>query len=147
MDLATDTLEVIASVFTIISFIGLVISMFTSKDTIKRKILWFSLLIVMAISISATVYLNSELKRIKDIHKKAESVCEDYNIFGSAPEYIHEVLTFLEENKDRYPEAHERANRINAVLPEPTSIGGPEAYIIAAEEMHGIVKGVVEMNK
>lgn len=147
MDLATDTLQVIASVFTIISFIGLIIGMFTSKDTIKRKVLWFSLLIVMAISISATVYLNSELKRIKDIHKKAESVYEDYSVFGSDRKYIQEVLTFLEENKDRYPEAHERANHIYTVLPEPKSIGSFDAYKIAAEEMNGIVKGVVEMNK
>ena len=143
MDLGMDTLAAIASVCTIISFIILIISMFTSKDTIKRKILWFSLLIVMAISIGGTVYLNSELKRIKDIHNKAERVYSDYD--GSFHnEYIQEVLTFLEENQDRYSDAYERAKHINAELEESDS------YIderIAADKMHGIVKGVVEMNK
>ena len=139
----TDTLAVIGSVCSIISFIVLVISMFTSKDTIKRKILWFILLIVMAISIGGTVYLNSELKRIKDIHNKAERVYRDYD--GSFyNEYIHEVLTFLEENQDRYPDAYERAKHINEEMEESDSSIEER---IAAEKMHGIVKGVVEMNK
>lgn len=142
-----DILNILAIIGSICSILGLIISVVTSKDTIKRKIVLFFFLIVMAVSISATVYLNSELKRIKDIHKKAESVEEDYNIFGSYPEYIQEVLTFLEESKDRYPEAHERANRIHAELPEPEIPGSSDAYEKAAEEMHGIVKGVVEMNK
>ena len=136
----TDTLAVIGSVCSIISFIVLVISMFTSKDTIKRKIFWFVLLIVMAISIGETVYLDSELKRIKDIHNKAESVYEDYSIYGSDLEYIEEVLTFLEENKDSYPDAYERANRAYDKMKDSEKI---LAESKTAEEMKGIIKGIV----
>ena len=59
-------------------------------------------------------------------------------------EYIHEVLTFLEENQDRYPDAYERAKHINEEMEESDSSIEER---IAAEKMHGIVKGVVEMNK
>lgn len=145
MDLGWNTLAALGSVSSIIGFI---ISVVTSKETLKRKMIWFSLLIVMAGSIAGTVYLNSELKRIKDIHNKAESVYEDYSRFGSSLEYVHEVLTFLEENKDSYPDAYERANRIYDEMKEDMKdFGKVLVDSKAAEEMNGIIKGIVTLNK
>ena len=143
-----DFWNILAALGSVSSIIGLIYSVFTSKDTIKRKIFWFFLLIVMAISIGATVYLNSELKRIKDIHKKAESVYEDYSKFGSSLEYIQEVLTFLEENQDRYPDAYERANRIHDEMRDDMKDSGKVLVDSkAAEEMNGIIKGIVTLNE
>ena len=130
-----DILNILAIIGSICSILGLIISVVTSKDTIKRKIVLFFFLIVMAISIGGVVYLNSELKRIKDIHNKAESVYNDY-VGCSNEEYIHEVLTFLDENQDRYPETYKRANHIANIEDESD----------AADALRGIIKGIIVNN-
>ena len=134
-----DFWNILAVLGSVCSIIGLIYSLYTSKDTLRRRIISFILLIVMAISVASAVYQNSELKRIKDIHKKAESVYSDYD--GSFyNEYIQEVLTFLEENQDRYSESYERAKHYSSEMKESDERD-------VADKMHGIIKGIIVNNK
>ena len=131
--------NILAALGSICSILGLIYSVVTSKDTLKRKIISFILLFVMAVSIGGAVYLKSELKRIKDVHNKAESVYRDYDgTFYN--EYIQEVLTFLEENQDRYRDSYERAKDFSSKMKE-----SDERYV--ADKMHGIIKGIIVNNK
>lgn len=106
---------------------------------------WFYAVSIFILTIACgyIVQYNSELERIKNIHRQANAIYEHYSSYGNNKEFIQETLIFLEENKDRYPDAYKRAMQIYSDMKssefqydsEPTA------------EMRGIIKGIATLNK
>ena len=126
------------TLLTIVSAICTIISFFTSKLFKSRIYLWAIVVFILTFASGFAVYYSSELARINDIHKKADAIYEDFNPFGSNNEFIQEALTFLEENKERYQDAYDRANNIYQDMKESNL----QLTTDAAIEIRGIIKGI-----
>lgn len=126
------------SLITIVSAICTIISFFTSKLFKSRIYLWAAVVFILTFASGLAVYYSSELARINDIHKKADAIYEDYNPFGPNNAFIQESLTFLEENKERYQDAYNRANQIYIDMKESEL----QLTTDAAIEIRGIIKGI-----
>jgi hypothetical protein len=126
------------TLLTIVSAICGIISFFASKFFKSRILLWSFIVFILSFASGLAVYYNSELVRINDIHKKADAIYNDYVPFGPDNMFIQESLTFLEENKDRYPDAYKRATQIYQ------DMKGSEHQFTrdAAIEIQGIIKGI-----
>lgn len=122
----------------IVSAICGIISFFTSKLFKSRIYLWAAVVSILTFASGLAVYYNSELARINDIHKKADAIYNDYVPYSSDNMFIQESLTFLEENKDRYPDAYKRANQIYQDVKESEHHFTRDAAI----EIQGIIKGI-----
>lgn len=126
------------TLLTIISAICGIIGFFTSKLFKSRIYLWAIVVFILSFASGLAVYYNSELARINDIHKKADAIYEDYNPFGPNNAFIQESLTFLEENKEKYQDAYNRANQIYIDMKESEL----QLTTDAAIEIRGIIKGI-----
>lgn len=106
---------------------------------------WFYVIFIfiMTIACGYIVQYNSELERIKNIHRQANAIYEHYHSFGNNKEYIQETLIFLEENKDRYPDAYKRAMQIYSDMKSSEFQYDSEP----AAEMRGLLKGIAILNK
>ena len=132
-------------VFSIISGACSIISLVMTIVVSKRKnsinnlnilILAISFILIAASSAGFMYYYN-ENSRIKDIHRKASAIYESrYSMFEE--EYIEAVLTFLETNKDIYPDAYKSASRIR----EKTVYDSNDA-----RKLNGMIKGIVIDNE
>lgn len=91
------------TLITLVSAICGIIGFFTSKIIKNRIILWSVIVFFLTFASGLAVQYNSELERIKDIHRQAHAIYNHYNPFDYRNrDFIQESLTFLEENKDRY---------------------------------------------
>lgn len=106
---------------------------------------WFYVIFIfiMTIACGYIIQYNSELERIKNIHRQANAIYEHYHSFGNNKEYIQETLIFLEENKDRYPDAYKRAMQIYSDMKSSEFQYDSEP----AAEMRGLLKGIAILNK
>lgn len=128
---------------TIISAICSILSFLTSKVFKSRVWLWSVVVFILTFASGYAIYSNSELEKTKNIHRQAQAINDHYVPFGDYREFIQESLTFLEENRDRYPESYERAKEIYAETRKPQFV----YYSDAASEMRGIIKSIAELNK
>ena len=97
---------------------------------------------IMTFASGFAVHYNSELERIKNVHRQANAIYEHYDSYGNNKEYIQEVLVFLEENKDRYPDAYKRAMQIYLKMKSSEIQFDSDP----AAEMRGIIKGISAIN-
>lgn len=106
---------------------------------------WFYVIFIfiMTIACGYIIQYNSELERIKSIHRQANAIYEHYHSYGNNKEYIQETLIFIEENKDRYPDAYKRAMQIYSDMKSSEFQYDSEP----AAEMRGILKGISTINK
>lgn len=106
---------------------------------------WFYVIFIfiMTIACGYIIQYNSELERIKNIHRQANAIYEHYHSIGNNKEYIQETLIFLEENKDRYPDAYKRAMQIYSDMKSSEFQYDSEP----AAEMRGLLKGIAILNK
>ena len=132
-------LTILSSICGIVSFIIGVCSKYT-----KAKILqWVFIVFVLTFSSGYAVHYNSELERIKNIHRQANAIYGHYNLYGDYKEYIQEVLTFLEENREEYPDSYKRAIQIYDDMKKESIQYACEP----AEELRGIIKGIATLNE
>lgn len=124
-----------------IGIAGFAMNLHFSKQSKMEKLRWVIVAIVLVISFSFTVYNGSELSRIKNIHRQASALCEHYST-SYCEEYIQEALTFLEENRERYPDSYDRAKQIYHDINDSAV---PDCYD-AARKMYGILKGISALN-
>jgi D-alanyl-lipoteichoic acid acyltransferase DltB (MBOAT superfamily) len=124
----------------ICSIIGLFIS-----DKFKSNRWFYAIFIfIMTLACGYAVHYNSELERVKNIHKQANAIYEHYNPYSiNNYEFIQESLVFLEENKDRYYDAYTRAYQINLETEKSDSQYDSEP----AKKIRGIIKGIATLNK
>lgn len=140
-----DYLYWLSIVSAICSILGLVISLFVSNfiksPKLKRLVIGFILFVITFIS-GLVAHISSENERIKNIHRQAYSIYEDYNPFYSKKAFIQEALTFLEENQDRYPDSYKRAVQIYSDMKNSDGQYDYEPAI----EIYGIIEGIAKLN-
>lgn len=132
-------LSIICDAIGVVSF---VMNLHFSKQPKAEKWRWVIIAIMLVISFGLTVYYCSELSRINNIHKQAGVIYDDYNGFGPNKEFIQESLIFLEENKDRYPDAYQRAIQIQEDMKKSDFIYNTDPAV----EIRGIIKGIATLN-
>lgn len=128
---------------TLLSAICGIISFFTVPYFKSNKWLWGAIVVMLTLATGFAVHYNSELERIKSIHRQASIICSHYCSSSFNNEFIQEVLTFLEDNKDRYPDAYSRARQIYTDMKETTMQYDYEP----AQEMYGMIKGIAALNE
>ena len=133
----------IAVVSFVCSVIGLVLQLVLLKIPKFQKLIWVFVIFIMTFITGMAAYYHGEAIRIDDIHCKAEAISGHYNGSSLNKEFIQESLTFLEENKDRYPDAYERAKDI---YEDMRSLDFRHDYE-PAMEIHGIIKGIATLNE
>lgn len=134
MDIIT-LLSILSAICTIVSFL-------TSKFFKSNYWIIGAVVGILTFVSGYAVYYNSEYRRIKNIHRQAIAVEKHYQNYGGFKQFIQTSLTFLEENRDSYPESYERAKKIYA----DTNYPGGSLDSDAAEEIHGIIQGIAALN-
>ncbi|MBR1682220.1 MAG: hypothetical protein IJ700_02500 [Bacteroidaceae bacterium] len=134
-----DYLSLLAITSGICSIIGL----FIPEKIKSRKWLLAITVFILTFASGYAVHYNSELERVKNVHRQAVAIAGHRDAWGSDIEYIQEVLTFLEENKELYPDAYKRATKIYTDMK-----ANNETYFNdEATELHGIVKSIATLNE
>ena len=126
---------------TLLSAICGIISFFTTPYVKSNKWLWFTIVFILTLATGFSVHYSSELQRIKSIHRQANAICSHYHSSYNK-EFIQEVLAFLEENKDIYPDSYDRAIQIYVDMKSSIVQYDYEP----AQELHGIIKGIAALN-
>ena len=89
-----DYLSLLAITSGICSIIGL----FIPEKIKSRKWLLAITVFILTFASGYAVHYNSELERVKNVHRQAVAIAGHRDAWGSDIVYIQEVLTFLEEN-------------------------------------------------
>lgn len=127
----------------LVSSICSIIGLFISDKFKSNRWFYVIFIFIMTFACGYAVHYNSELERIKNIHRQANAIYEHYHSYGNNKEYIQETLIFLEENKDRYPDAYKRAIQIYSNMKSSEFQYDSEP----AAEMRGLLKGIAILNK
>lgn len=126
----------------LISAICSILSFFTSQLFKSRLWLWAVVVFILSFASGYAIHYNSELERIKNIHRQAMAIYEHNGVYSINKEFIQEALIFLEENRDRYPDAYKRANYIYSEMKNSEFQYDSEP----ATEIRGIIKGIAKLN-
>lgn len=127
----------------VVSIIGFFVSIF--KDFKWRTSL---LLVVSAITfICMSIYiqkLETRIERTENIQRAALKLVDEKNTRFTSEGFVQAGLSFLETNKDLYPDTYIRAVEIEHRMHESESI---YAKSDAASEMSGIIYGIAILNE
>lgn len=129
------------TVLTIVSTICSILSFFTSKMFKSHLWVWSVVVFILTFTSGYAIHCNSELVRIKNIHRQAMTIYKHYDSYSIDMEYVQEVLLFLEENRERYPDAYKRATQV--YLDNKTSLYQRDT----ATQLRGIIKGIATLNE
>ena len=128
----------------ILSSICSIIGFFISDKFKSNRWFYAIFIFIMTLACGFVVQYNSELERIKNIHRQAMTIYEHYSPYSiNNYEFIQESLVFLEENKDRYYDDYNRAYQINLDMEKSDSQYNSEP----AKKIRGIIKGIATLNK
>lgn len=148
----------------LVGSISSIISLFISAPGWKSKLVHLSYaLVVTAIATIAFEYKNDraiaqlELQRFNDVERQAELLLRtrDQTTSGSAKGFMLASLTFLEKNKDLFPDTYDRAKKLceNAGCTDSgyTSNNSQPRHFDkmyeGATAMHYLIKGIMPINK
>ena len=131
------------TLLTLISALCGIIDFFCSKFFKSSRLIWAFIVSILTFVSGWVILLNSELERINNIHRQATAIYEHYTPNYNDQEFIQEALTFLEENKDRYPDAYKRACQIYSEMKNSEI----QYYSETAIELRGLIKGIATINQ
>lgn len=135
-------LTIVSAICTILGFAMNIFVSIHVKSTMWKWVFIGFILFVIAFISGLIANISSENERLKNIHRQATAIYEDYKPLANDMEFIQESLTFLEENKDRYPRSYDRAVEIYTDMKNSTIQYPYEA----ANQIHGIIKGIATLN-
>lgn len=135
-----DYLEFLTITASVCSIVGFLITLF-SMNSWGKRILWAIVIFLLTFSGGYAVNRNSENERIKNIHRQSIAICNHYG-YSYCEEFVQEALTFLEENRERYPDSYDRAKQIYQDLNDAAI---PDCYD-AERKLHGILKSISALN-
>lgn len=128
----------------IISGIVTITSLFIpEKWRTKKSFLAVTLIVVIFISGWITD-MNSRLDRVKSVQKSAMELIDRRNSEFTDKGFIQASLSFMEENKDLYPDSYQRAIKIQENLKDKWFSGD---FTDASHEMKGLIYGIAILNK
>jgi len=128
----------------IISGIVTIISLFIpEKWRTKKTFLAVTLIVVIFVSGWITD-MNSRLDRVKSVQKSAMVLMDRRNSEFTDKGFIQASLSFMEENKDLYPDSYQRAIQIQEGIKDKWYSGDISD---AAYEMEGLIYGIAILNR
>lgn len=97
-------------------------------------------IVVVSIITSVATYQSGELARVGDIARAADQLVANRKMNYTPEGYVLSVLSFLEKNKDLYPDTYNRALEMcqlhKCASPDPVNI------VQLSSAFDGIVKGL-----
>ena len=127
----------------VVSIIGFII-------TIIKENKWHKIILCIVSALAFTwigVYihkLESRIDRVKDVQRAALQLVEQRDTKFTSEGFVQATLSFLEANKDLYPDTYIRAVEIEQKMHESESIfAGTEAV----SELSGILNGIAILNE
>ena len=127
----------------LVSAICSILSFVTLQIFKSHRWLWAVIVFILTFASGYAIHYNSELERIKNIHRQATTIYEHYDINSTNNnEFIQEAIVFLEENRDKYPDSYKRAMQIYSDMNRSEFKYDPEP----AKKIRGIIKGVATLN-
>lgn len=138
-----DFILLLTTISSVVSIIGFFITIFNEKKWHKTiSCIFFSFfLICTSIHIHK---LETRIDRVKDIQRAASQLVEERDMRFTSEGFVQATLSFLEVNKDLYPDTYMRAVEIEQKMHESKSIyTGAEA----ASELSGILNGIAILNE
>lgn len=130
-------LTIVSGIITIVGFV------IPDKFRTNKYFLWISFVIVVFVS-GWLVQLNTKLERTKSVQKAAVELINKRNMKFTNRGFIQAGLSFMEENKDLYPDSYQRAIQIQDKVKD---VWYSECEINAASEMEGLIYGIAILNK
>lgn len=97
-------LEIIAIVAGICSIVGFVLQLVLSKIPKTQKWIWVAIVVIMTLSTGYTVYSESELKRINDIHRHVETIINHHVPTGFNKAFMQGGFVNKKENAEKHPD-------------------------------------------
>lgn len=128
----------------IVSSIINLISYFMPDSFRKRKSFIVISFLVIAFISGLLIHSKSRLGRIEDIQKAANELIKERSTEFTNRGFIQAGLSFMETNKDIYPDSYQRAIKIYE------KVEGAESSFVetdAAYEMEGLIKGISILNE
>lgn len=114
-------------------------------DSFRRRNLFIVISFLVIVFICGLlVHSKSRLGRIEDIQKAANELIKERSTEFTDRGFIQAGLSFMEINKDIYPDSYQRAIKIYEKL-ERSEYIFEEAE--AASEMAGLIKGISILNE
>jgi len=132
---------------TIASAIASILGFFIPDKWRNKKVI-MSLCLFFLIFISGWISnLESEIERKNNIYQKAQELIDGKEMNFTSRGYIQACLSFLESNKDIYPDSYENGKKIEADLKKELK---EDKYftseVAASYEIEGIIKGIAILN-
>lgn len=128
----------------IISAIVTILSLFIPDKLRTNKAFLIIMLIVVVFASGWITNMNSKLDRIKNVQKSAMELINKRTAEFTDKGFIQASLSFMEENKDLYPDSYQRAIQIQEKLKDKWYSGD---FTDAAYEMKGLIYGIAILNK
>lgn len=129
---------------TIVSGIITIITLFI-PDRLKTKKGFIYCAFILIVFISGWLtQLNTKLERIESIQKAAKMLIEKQGSEFTERGFIQAGLSFMEINKDLYPDTYQRAVKIYEKL---NNAKYSYEEVDAAYEMKGLIKGISILNE
>ena len=129
-------------------FIGAIFSIlaFFMTDSFKSK-KWIKLIsIALIIGLCCVItYQSNKLSRINKVSKSATSLITNKGFNYTQKSFVQAGLTFLESNKDLYPDSYERAVSLYETYKQEVNPYSNEVVDLASE-IEGIIKGIAVLN-
>lgn len=97
------------NVLGIIGSIASLISLFVPEIKFSRKLIRFLLCVVIAVFAFFMDSLHQKMNRIESIERVANQMVVDRDMKYTSLGFVQATLTFLEKNKDLYPDTYKRA--------------------------------------
>ena len=133
-------LTIISGVVSIIGFIITIVKDNKWYKTISAIVCAFAF-----IWISIYIHkLELRIDRVKDVYRAASQLVEKKDTKFTSDGFVQAALSFLEVNKDLYPDTYMRAIEIEQRMRESKSI---YASVDAASELSGILNGIAILNE
>ncbi|RBN49474.1 hypothetical protein DR980_13615 [Flavobacterium psychrolimnae] len=86
------------------------------------------------------VYQNSKINKIERVSKSAHLLIEQKSMEFTSEGFTLAALSFLEQNKNDFPDSYERANKIFETYDKSEERNSNS--VSTASEMEGLIKGI-----
>jgi hypothetical protein len=135
-------------IFALSGLLGTVLSIatfFIPDNWRSKKITLAIFVFLVAILCTIITNQNGKLTRIKKVSRAASSLSSKKNMEFTDEGYIQAGLTFLEQNKDMYPDSYLRAIKIYESY-KSRKINYSTEVVSLASEMDGLIVGISVLN-
>lgn len=139
------------ALYIVSSALGVIALLRKFHDLIKKRDFFLAgALLLLTITAGTAAFYKSNLMRIHSIERQSQALLRDKNGY-SKEGFVQAALTFLEKNRDLYPESYDRAKLIclqNNCLEKTygnsnvASLDRKYNIIEAASAIEGILRGI-----